>query len=451
MANASVASIYEKFIIDKNGKQVNIAGKVTSFDYYESLRSPNTSALITIVDTGNSVPFNKKYDKQERFGTIYNALPLTGGEKVEIKVKSKLGTLDFTKNFFYVNAISNPSQESKREAIALSLVSPESFINQQATIFDKFGSRISESAKKLLSESLKIPTTRIDVERTVNAYNFMGNTRNPFEILCWLASKAIPYSEVTSFGGTGDPGFFFYQTRDGFKFKSIDSLIRQDPKATYFRTDVLKSGIEDDRNDFKISSFTVSKNQDVLNALKSGVYVSRNLFLNPKTFAYEEVIVELSNDPQKTDNGKTPKSLDKVKFKSSLGKSPEIPSNLVTDFTRTQYHILDVGTLTPSVGGTINHNPKEYQARASLRYNLLFTQIVQMTVPCNPELMAGDVIRCNFEMVTDDKKEVGYMDPTQSGNYLIMDLCHHFDPKRSFTSMTLVRDTYGIYTNKTTI
>ena len=139
MANASVASIYEKFIIDKNGKQVNIAGKVTSFDYYESLRSPNTSALITIVDTGNSVPFNKKYDKQERFGTIYNALPLTGGEKVEIKVKSKLGTLDFTKNFFYVNAISNTSQESKREAIALSLFSPESFSNQQSTIFDTFG------------------------------------------------------------------------------------------------------------------------------------------------------------------------------------------------------------------------------------------------------------------------------------------------------------------------
>ena len=26
---------------------------------------------------------------------------------------------------------------------------------------------------------------------------------------------------------------------------------------------------------------------------------------------------------------------------------------------------------------------------------------------------------------------------------LIMDLCHHYDPKNSYTAMTIVRDTYG--------
>ena len=42
-----------------------------------------------------------------------------------------------------------------------------------------------------------------------------------------------------------------------------------------------------------------------------------------------------------------------------------------------------------------------------------------------------------------DKKEENPYDEQQSGNYLILNLCHHFDSKRSFTSMTLVRDTYG--------
>lgn len=442
MANAAVASIYEKFVISKNNKEVRLEGKVTSFDYYESLLSPNVTALVTFTDTGNSVPFDRKYDKQERYGTIYNALPLTGGEKVEIKVKSKLGTLDFTKNFFYVNAIANPAQESKREAIALSLISPSSFSNQQGQVYNKFRGRISDSVKKLLASHLQIPTTRIEVEDTKNAYNFIGNARNPFELACWLGSKSVPASN-------GDPGFFFYETQDGFKFKSIDALIKQQPKASYFRTDILKSGINDDKNDFKINSLTVTKNQDILNALKSGVFVSRNLFWNPKDFRYQEVIVELT-DKLNQQSSNTPKDLQRETLKSSLGKSPEIPSGLVSKSpARIQYHILDIGTLEPTVDGKVNNNPLEYQAKSAIRYNLLFTQVIEIQVPCNPKLRAGDVIKCEFEMVTTDNKDVGYMDPTQSGNYLIMNLCHHFDPLRSFTSLTLVRDTYGLYNNKT--
>ena len=32
-----------------------------------------------------------------------------------------------------------------------------------------------------------------------------------------------------------------------------------------------------------------------------------------------------------------------------------------------------------------------------------------------------------------------------NGKYIIKELCHHFEAKRSFTSMTLVRDTFGLY------
>ena len=83
-----------------------------------------------------------------------------------------------------------------------------------------------------------------------------------------------------------------------------------------------------------------------------------------------------------------------------------------------------------------------------MRYNLLFTQVVKMQVPCNPNLKAGDIIKCNLEVITRSEKEIGIADPVQSGKYLILDLCHHYDPERSFTAMTLVRDTYGLYTNK---
>jgi len=47
-----------------------------------------------------------------------------------------------------------------------------------------------------------------------------------------------------------------------------------------------------------------------------------------------------------------------------------------------------------------------------------------------------------------DDKVISPFDINQSGNYLILDLCHHFDTKRSFTSLTLVRDSFGAYTSK---
>ena len=79
-----------------------------------------------------------------------------------------------------------------------------------------------------------------------------------------------------------------------------------------------------------------------------------------------------------------------------------------------------------------------------MRYNLLHSQMMEIQVPCNLELRAGDVIKVEIERQGDDK-ELGGLDEHTSGKYLILHLCHHFDSKRSFTSMTLARDTYGLH------
>ena len=62
-------------------------------------------------------------------------------------------------------------------------------------------------------------------------------------------------------------------------------------------------------------------------------------------------------------------------------------------------------------------------------------------------LKEGDIINVEIESMSEDK-ELGFADEQQSGKYLILHLCHHFDSQRSFTSMTLARDTYGLHTGK---
>ena len=64
-----------------------------------------------------------------------------------------------------------------------------------------------------------------------------------------------------------------------------------------------------------------------------------------------------------------------------------------------------------------------------------------MIVPLNTNLNAGDIIRCNFPKIS--SADVGQYDTDQSGLYMIKELCHHFDVEHSYTSMKLIRDTFG--------
>ena len=68
--------------------------------------------------------------------------------------------------------------------------------------------------------------------------------------------------------------------------------------------------------------------------------------------------------------------------------------------------------------------------------------MVSLLVPCNLNLKAGDVIKCQFPKISTGSEEY---DDEQSGLYLIKELCHHFDDEKSETSMKLLRDTFGLY------
>ena len=63
-------------------------------------------------------------------------------------------------------------------------------------------------------------------------------------------------------------------------------------------------------------------------------------------------------------------------------------------------------------------------------------------------LRAGEVIKLKLENITQDEKLLAIYNQHRSGYYLILHLCHHFDPANSYTSLTLARDTYGLYTSK---
>ena len=415
---ASLSSIYEVLTISKNGKEQPLQGKTINFNYYESLYSPVITANMMFVDAGGSTP-----DKKENLTSIKDGLPITALEDLKVKIQTKFGTLDFTRDPFKVTNSPIMHQESNRQTVLLNLVNKSEITNSEIPIFDRFVGKISDNVIKILQQKLQLSNDKIDVEPTKNSYGFVGKGRGALNIILDMCRRSVPVK--------GDAGYFFYQTQDGFKFKSIDFLLAQKPKQKYTYSGALKSNKENSDNDFKIlMAPTVSKDQDITKALKSGTYVNRNIFFNPQTFEHSEIVFNVGKDG----------------VKKTLGGELPVKPQDVKGFTKTNHHILDIGSFETQ-NQNPNNDPREWQASSQMRYNLLHSIVLRIQVPCNTELRAGDVISLEIESQQEDKVE-SPTDEQQSGNYLIMHLCHHFDTTRSFTSLTLVRDSYGIRRTK---
>ena len=417
-SGASRAAIYEVLTISKDGKEHPLQGKTVNFNYYESLYSPVVSGNLTYVDAGGSVE-----DKKENLTSIKDGLPITALEDLKVKIQTSFGTLDFTRDPFKVTSSPIMHQESNRQTVLLTFVNEKELRNSEVPVFDRYVGRISDSIRKILQQKLQISNDKIDIEPTKNSYGFVGKGRGALNIILDLCRRSVPVK--------GDAGYFFYQTQDGFKYKSIDSLLSQDPKQKYLYYGALRSNVENSDNDFNILlAPKVKKDQDITKALKDGTYVNRNIFFNPQTFEHSEVVF----------------SVDKDGVKKSLGGDLPIKTDELKSFVKTNHHILDIGSFEVQ-NQNPNNDPREWQATSTMRYNLLHSIVMEIQIPCNAELRAGDVIELEIESIKEDMVQ-SPSDEQQSGKYLILHLCHHFDSLRSFTSLTLVRDSYGIRRSK---
>ena len=425
---ASDPSKYEEILIESNDQKnsVDIRLGVQSFDYYEDIFSPTITAKVIVTETGNSV--NGK-------GT-YQGLPLRGGERVSVKITANSPNnkdLDFSEKskYLYVSSISNVLNTNQSETFTLNLCSREAITNETARIPIKFptSSPISASAEKIIKTYLQTGKS-VEVDQTMNKYGFIGNLRKPFTVLTWLASKGVPESE-----GKSTAGYVFYETQSGYKFKSLDKLISAESKATYIANDVVNDnkGVQD----FTIVSFVIDKNQNLVEKLRLGAYSSMRSYFNPLSFSFTHPEKGVFN---KSEHGG-----------SELGNSGLILPAIGEDSdktladapTRLFTGVLDLGTQEVGVSTERNAEALNYQSQALLRYNSLFTVTVSATLPLNTNLEAGNIIQCMFPEVS-TKKEKEY-DPDQSGLYMIKELRHHYDAEGSYTSVKLVRDTFGVY------
>ena len=437
-------AIYEEMEIsaettDGSKKTIDLKLGVVKFNYYEDLFSPTVTAQMLIVSAGGATKTNADGKGVESLENVYSGLPIRGGERIRIKIKPNSKSnipleFDTPEKYFYVSNVSRQFSDGSKEIFTLDLVSREAITNETSRVVKRYPkeSKISDHVKTIIKDRLASTIEDDDIDETVNKYGFIGNLKKPFHVLVWLASKSKPKDGKL-------PGYFFYQTKDGFKFKSIDSLIsegKKSEKIVYNEVNYKPSSKLSDVADFTILQYNVTQNNDLITKLALGQFSSHFMEFDPLigTFTTQE-------------QGKF--TLDEITEDTvNLGETPEVPKLLSDDTTqnlgtlpsRLITMVADRGVLDFEPVQDKNSDPKLWQRQAYMRYQLLFTQILNMVVPLNTNLSVGNIIVVQFLKANMEATE---KDRRQSGNYMIKELCHHFDANQSLTSMTLIRDTFG--------
>ena len=439
-------SIYEVFKIRSADKknEVDIYSaqfRVGNIYYYENILSPFITGIVTIIST--SAAAESQQDTQGRMGSLHTSLPLEAGCEIFMKIKDTIGKgINFSSKTdpfkrLYVNEVQVIEKSSTSEIIQIRFISKIGWVNNTKRVTKHFRGKISESVRKILRSNLGLFQSMINIDDSSNSYSFMGMTKRPFDLIAMLAKQTIPKN-------TANPGYFAFETKSGFNYVSADSIINAKPyPKTYFYDGKVQASQQtrDDKNDYKINSLSIKKDQNLTKQIRSGVYANKTIFFNPATYAFTEIDITVEND----------KLFKDPKF-STLGKKPELPSILDEDFKegnkfhRVQTAVLNIGGEKENVDP--NNSPEMYYAAGTTRYNLLFSQSHSITIPCNTDLEAGDVLRLEIEDIT-EKKEQG-PDQKASGNYIIQSLCHYFEAEKSVTSLTLIRDSYGLHFSKNT-
>ena len=316
-----------------------------------------------------------------------------------------------------LNSVKDVTTSSSKQEATLEFLSVESIINETARVNQRFTGNVTETVKKLLKGKKGIETKKnLDSDRASNAYSFVGNLKRPFDTIQWLCSKTQSSKDGY--------GFLFFETLDGYVFRSIENLL--DENAVEYKK---SEKVEGNNDDLRILENNLNQTNDIGMGCRMGMYANKTIYIN------------IDNANQKTVDFR----IESLKLK----KPPKLPKGLEKNPTRLMLRVLDKGALQK--GSQKKKLQKEnelaiYQSKSYARNNLIFSQSMSVSIPFNPTLRAGQMMNLRFPLRKGEEQETTTYgeesDDDVSGKYLIAELKHTIADNKADTQLKLIRDVF---------
>ena len=454
-ARASEPALLEKVTVISNVKKstsVSVLQGTVRVLYWESILGDTVKASVIFTDAGNTMSTQKTgqgHGKRKKKVSAVEGLPITGGEQVDLKFTDNKGnTVNFGKgdNNLYINTITPipAASETTSKSYEIILTSKEFIDNEKARVRYCLSGTISDEVEKILKDVLKSEKTKeANIEQTKDPLQYVGNNKKPFYVINNLSTKAVSAKDQ-ELGVSA--GYLFYETADGYHFKSIDALLSGEKKKSiiYNETPDSEKGIPKGY-DIKALTLDTDNRVNVQQKLSMGAYSTRSIIIDPFTTDYSVKTINAFDDGWG----------EKLKL---AGEKLPAPNDIFAkeggdaEFSRTTWQLASTGQLHMGESEEQIEKSKEENFKKSevvnqaiMRYNQLFASQITITIPGEFSLHAGECVYMDIPEISESENkscgdDVNKMD---GGLYIIADLCHYITAKETYTKLNLIRDSVG--------
>ena len=393
---------------DRNGDYIELGPQLGYIKYYEDIIDPSLHVEISVIDA---------------MGLI-NKIPIRSGSAVRLKYTHPSQEGEVSLELVVSNIIGH-TIDNKRDLYTLVCETKAALSNHTTRVTKKYTGPISNTVKDIV----KLIDSTVDVDPTSNDCEFFGNYRRPFKCIADLCRKSIPTTVGKGGANSGSAGFLFFETLDGYQFKSIDALFADKAQKDAYKMTPFKTGLDPENNFMLASEPNLKESHDIIKKMRAGSYSTANWYYDIITRKVHFYNFKYNNSVEKAnDEDVTPKDYRDFYSRIILGT-------------------IDQGTTTIPAKGKELATPQDQartQAQASARYSALFSQMLDITVPMNLSLRVGMIIDIKFPNINIDKSLA--KNSPESGNYMIARLSHELgNPDGDYTGLTLVRDSFTIH------
>jgi hypothetical protein len=470
MAQDLNATVKKVVLTDTNGKQHFLTGKnpeaqINTIRIYESIELNTIAAELQIIDTAIN---------------LIGSTPIVGTETVEIEMVAP--NIDETtyKWKFVVYGIRNRLVSKNVQVYILDLFSPEALRNETLRI----GKTISGTGDAIVSEIL---SDYLDTDKDIISepckYKMkqIPSLKRPFDVVtsmlpeCVSSSATTPLapqpSATSSKGGStsasggqtqaatketatvvsGSAGYMFFETYDGYVFKSIDTLIKenQNKHPDYIYGFAQDESSDSKKNSYLILNYSFGSQENILKKMRYGVYSSMISFFNPSNLEYEEYFFDLSKEYPKMVHLGTDEDIPET-----IKTLAKYPSRVMLQFfDHETFHDADTIADPQKAGGSGGTQfpdfRKQWMAQSMSRNMILNNQILNITIPINFGIRAGDKLNVKLpnQSVSSKREEEKY-DLVNSGLYLVKKISYDITRDSSkgliaVCNLELIRDNLG--------
>lgn len=400
---------------------------------------PGVTTSPSLIESVHEITIAQSIDAPYMTGTLIiqdtkdipSAFGMSGNElismTIELPVVGRNDFLKFDRTFRVISVKGrDTSSGTSKTNYIISFCSQEAYTSLTTRISKGYiNAVISDVVVDVLVKFLGVNEKTIGpIDSTAGVYDIAAAEWRPFEFLQWLCSRAY---------NVGRYGYHLYETKEGYTFKSLQTMFNSIADQNEFTYDVKVipegEGKNSDKasNRYSFNKFEVVRDFDSMRSVASGAYSTTLLSFDIRNQTYKY-----------------------TNYNAESAEGLTLNENILTknrDFTRSLQSNQCVYPVTQDGVNEAGNQIEFWLCPGRVHNNLLHSLVINASLPGRIDLIPGTSLffkMPTFDIPTEKGKD---FDEMRSGKYLIRDVLHiikNFNGKFKYhTNLMLCSDSYS--------